>query len=340
MRDITLEDTFKFDFSTRAFATGIPTTLSGTPVLSVHEEGNDTFITSGVSVDVDIGTSPVTGLNEGTVVATAANGYEAGKSYSVFISTGTVGGVSAVGEVVHQFTIGLSAAAVDLANGTDGLGAIKADTAAVLIDTGTTIPATITTAQNDLDTITGSDGVTVASGTQTFNLSGNVTGSVGSLVGHTVQTADHTANIASILTDTGTTIPATIATVDTNVDAILVDTGTTLPASIATIDTNVDSILVDTGTTIPATIATAQADLDTITGTGGVIIGTDTMTEAYAADGAAASMPQLQYMIWSALSEFAIAGTTVTCKKLDGSTTAMTFTLDDGTDPTSRTRAT
>ncbi len=105
MRDITLGDTIKFDFTTRQFSDGVPTTLAGSPVLSVHEEGNDTFITAGVSIDVDIGASAVAGLNEGAVIATGGNGYEAGKSYSVFISTGTVGGVSAVGEVVHQFRI-------------------------------------------------------------------------------------------------------------------------------------------------------------------------------------------------------------------------------------------
>jgi hypothetical protein len=44
------------------------------------------------------------------------------------------------------------------------------------------------------------------------------------------------------------------------VTAILVDTGTTIPASIATIDTNVDAILVDTGTTLPATLASILAD--------------------------------------------------------------------------------
>ena len=66
---------------------------------------------------------------------------------------------------------------------------------------------------------------------------------------------------------------------------------------------------------------------------------TDTLTEAYASDGSAATPAQLLYMIWSALSEFAIASTTLTCKKLDGSTTSMTFTLDSATEPTSRTRA-
>lgn len=150
MRDITLEDTFKFGFTTRAFATGIPTTLAGTPVLSVREEGNETAITAGVSIDVDTGTAAVTGLHEGAVVATAANGYENGKSYYVYISTGTVATVSVVGEVVHEFTIGLSASAIDLANATDGLGAIKSETATILVDTAalndTKIPDTISLA--------------------------------------------------------------------------------------------------------------------------------------------------------------------------------------------------
>ncbi len=124
MRDITLEDTFIHGFTTRAFATGIPTVLAGTPALSVLEGGNATPITSGVSISVD--RASVVGLNEATIVATAANGYEAGKSYSIYISTGTVGGVSVVGEKVGEFTVGLSAAAIDLANATDGLGALKA----------------------------------------------------------------------------------------------------------------------------------------------------------------------------------------------------------------------
>ncbi|KKL12312.1 hypothetical protein LCGC14_2537030, partial [marine sediment metagenome] len=134
MRDITLGITFYHAFTTRAFATGVPTVLAGTPVLSCKEENNATPITAGVSVAVDA--ASVVGLNEATIIATGGNGYEAGKSYSIYISTGTVGGVSVVGEVVGQFTVGQSAAAVDLANGTDGLGALKAETALIVADTG------------------------------------------------------------------------------------------------------------------------------------------------------------------------------------------------------------
>jgi hypothetical protein len=133
MRDITLGITFYHYFTTRAFATGIPTTLAGTPVISAYEDNNVTQITAGVSVTADF--DSVTGLNLITVVATTGNGFENGKSYALVITTGTVGGVSVVGEVVGEFTIGQSAAAVDLANGTDGLGAIKTETAAILVDT-------------------------------------------------------------------------------------------------------------------------------------------------------------------------------------------------------------
>jgi hypothetical protein len=63
------------------------------------------------------------------------------------------------------------------------------------------------------------------------------------------------------------------------------------------------------------------------------------LTEAYAADGAAPTLSQLLFLVLAALTEFSISSTTVTVKKLDGATTAATYTLDSDTAPTSRTRA-
>lgn len=81
-----------------------------------------------------------------------------------------------------------------------------------------------------------------------------------------------------------------------------------------------------------------------VAGTGGVAFRQDilqqALTEAYAADGAAFTAAQALYEICQLVSEFSISGTTITVKKRDGSTTAMTFTLDDATSPTARTRAT
>lgn len=68
--------------------------------------------------------------------------------------------------------------------------------------------------------------------------------------------------------------------------------------------------------------------------------GSAALTEGYAADGATATLPQLLYQIWSLLIEANASGTTITYKKLDGSTTSMTATVNDGTNPTSITRAT
>lgn len=64
------------------------------------------------------------------------------------------------------------------------------------------------------------------------------------------------------------------------------------------------------------------------------------MTESYAADGAPGTLAQLMYMLWAAAAaEKVISGTSMTVKKLDGTTTAMTFTLNDPTNPTSITRS-
>lgn len=103
MRDYALGATIYIQFTTRAFATGVPTILAGSPVLSVREQANATPITAGVSVTIDA--CSVTGLNEAVIVATGGNGFETGKDYGVYISTGTVGGTSVVGEVVGTFSI-------------------------------------------------------------------------------------------------------------------------------------------------------------------------------------------------------------------------------------------
>ncbi len=67
---------------------------------------------------------------------------------------------------------------------------------------------------------------------------------------------------------------------------------------------------------------------------------TTALTESYNADGAAPTLSQALYVIMQMLTEKTVAGTTCTIKKLDGSTTAMTLTLDDASNPTSITRTT
>lgn len=88
----------------------------------------------------------------------------------------------------------------------------------------------------------------------------------------------------------------------------------------------------DTAHALLATPAQVNAQVD--------LAFTTQMADSVATDGALPTREQAIYEIVQFLTERAVSGTTVTVKKVDGSTGLMTFTLDDGTDPTSITRAT
>lgn len=64
------------------------------------------------------------------------------------------------------------------------------------------------------------------------------------------------------------------------------------------------------------------------------------ITDSVPADGAMPSVSQAAYMLVQLMTEKVISGTTLTVRKPDGSTTLMTITLNDATNPTSITRAT
>lgn len=67
---------------------------------------------------------------------------------------------------------------------------------------------------------------------------------------------------------------------------------------------------------------------------------TTALTEGYRADGATGSVRDLLYELIAHMGEASIVSTTKTLKKIDGTTTAATYTLDSGSAPTSITRAT
>lgn len=101
--DINLGDTIDIKFATTAAATGAPTILTGTPVISAYVDNGTTQITAGITLTADFDT--VTGLNNVRVVASSGNGFAAGTNVQLVITTGTVGGTSAVGYVVGSFSI-------------------------------------------------------------------------------------------------------------------------------------------------------------------------------------------------------------------------------------------
>lgn len=122
----TLETTFYHHFTTRQFSTGAPFALvSGT--VSAYEDASDTEITAGITLAASPDSR--TGMNRLTIVATTANGYEAGKDYSLVLTVGTVDSVSVVGEVIGQFRIKSAAEHLYMYEGPRGPGAYFDDTA-------------------------------------------------------------------------------------------------------------------------------------------------------------------------------------------------------------------
>jgi hypothetical protein len=63
------------------------------------------------------------------------------------------------------------------------------------------------------------------------------------------------------------------------------------------------------------------------------------MTESYSVDGSPMTLAQALHQMWARIANSTRVGTTLTAYRLDGTTPAMTHTLDDGTAPTSITRA-
>jgi len=100
--DFQLESTFDFKFTSRSG--NVPTVLAGSPVVEVYEDNSITQITGSETLTVSF--DGVVGFNNLRIVATAANGFEAGKSYAAVFSAGTVGGDSVIGETILNFTVG------------------------------------------------------------------------------------------------------------------------------------------------------------------------------------------------------------------------------------------
>lgn len=110
--------TLDFKFST-VDATGAPTTLAGTPALSVYKANGATQSTAGITLSVDF--DSVTGLNHVRIDLSADAFYATGNDYDVVITTGTVDGASVVGYVVASFSIENRYNEVNVTAITDGL---------------------------------------------------------------------------------------------------------------------------------------------------------------------------------------------------------------------------
>jgi hypothetical protein len=83
---------------------GVPTTLAGTPAVSVYKDNGTTESTAGVTLTTDF--DGRTGLNQVRIDTSAdATFYASGSSFAIVLTAGTVGGQSVVGCVIEEFSL-------------------------------------------------------------------------------------------------------------------------------------------------------------------------------------------------------------------------------------------
>jgi hypothetical protein len=126
-------------------------------------------------------------------------------------------------------------------------------------------------------------------------------------------------------------------------DSTTLDLDATIRAAVGLAAANLDTQLTAIDDAVDTEVAAILAAVDTEIGAIQTTLSTlftTALTESYRADGATGSVAQLLYEINQTIGERAFAGTTGNVKKIDGSTTAFTQTLDSASTPTSITRAT
>lgn len=134
-----------------------------------------------------------------------------------------------------------------------------------------------------------------------------------------------------------------VATTTTNSDMRGTDSANTIApdnASITLILADTNDLQTNQGDWLTATGFSTSAEISALNDLSFSDIWTGTLTESYAADGAAITPAQGMHMIWSDLRSPQQLSTTWTDFRLNNTTASMTFTLDDATTPTKKTRAT
>ena len=124
-----------------------------------------------------------------------------------------------------------------------------------------------------------------------------------------------------------------------NVTAWTVNVTGSLSGSVGSVTGAVGSVTGNVGGNVVGSVASVTAAV-TLTSAYDFAKGTAAMTEAYRSAGGAPTPIQALYEILENIVEFSLSGTTKTVKKVDGSTTAKTYTLDSSSSPTSITETT
>lgn len=150
-------------------------------------------------------------------------------------------------------------------------------------------------------------------------------------VGVVWDSASDTKRVSDLQDMSAANVRTAVGLASANLDTQLADlpTNAELETALGTAD---DAVLAAIAALI--NLSAAQVNAEVVD-----VLRTDTLPDSYSADGAQPTMAQAILEIRQFLMERFVSGTTVTVKKPDGTTSAMTFTLSDATNPASITRA-
>ena len=345
-----IDDVFTFYANTTRFDTGAATDADSVPSYRIYEDETGTAILSGTMALLD--SSNTTGFYSEQITLSAANGFEKGKSYAIYIQA-TVNSVVGAAHHTLQIEAEVDANRVNWAN-------VDNPTTTVGLS-GTTIKAVTDRVTANVDQLGGvaqsltdlkdfaDDGYdpstnkvqgVVLTDTATTVTNGVTVTTNNDKTGYSLSTAGVQA-IWDALTSALTTAGSIGKLLVDNINATISSRSSHTAADVWAVATR----LLTAGTNIVLAkgvgvtgfndISTAQVNAEMVD-----VLQVDLIPDSYSALGAQPTITQSLMEIRQFLFEKNVTGVTVTIYKPDGTTTAFTLTLNDATTPSAITRAT
>lgn len=264
-----------FYWSSNAIA-GESVTRATNGTISVYKDGGTSQSTAGITDTEDF--DSLTGVHKVLIDTSADAFYAAGSEYAAILSAATIDGKTINAPLAH-FSIERAGGVLALLKGANGLSAIKTQTAAIETDTQdiqSRLPAALVGGR--MDSSTGAMAANVINAAATAaDFTTEVTAGLAQEATLTTIAGYLDTEIAAILEDTGTTLPATLATLATQASVNAIDDflDTEVAAILAAVDTEVAAIKTKTDSLTFTTAGIVDANVQqindvTITGDGQV----------------------------------------------------------------------
>jgi hypothetical protein len=221
-KEVEIGDNLVFSVTTHTFATGALTDADAAPTYRIYEDETAAAILTGSMAKLD--DDNTTGFYSESIACTSANGFENGKTYTVYIS-------AAVDSIAGAISYGFKAYDYRKANLTHILGTLLTETAGQIAAAFKKFfnIATPTGTVNSLpDAVPGANGGLPTTNGTKINQTVDLTS------GQSIACSDKTGFSLSVTPPTAVQIRQEMDSNSTKLVSILEDTGTTIPALINT----------------------------------------------------------------------------------------------------------